>query len=435
MRRDLWSSESGVALIAVLLAMALLTAIGAALTAVGIVEFRTSMNHRSATRALLLADAGATHALALLRGPLNSYEYGELLIGADGVGGTEDDGVLSGFGLASVDVLADSGLPLGKGRYFVELINDPGDPSGDPYIDSNERFIAVCRGVTPDGGRAEVHVLLAAPSFPAVASNGPLTVVGNPEVLGPCAGVHANGPLTIEDHPTVDGDVTGSDTIINNGTVYDADGDPVEPRQEQPIEVPELNPLDYCGEAEYLLKNGTLVTVGPPRDSTSLSGPKVLGWQWDPAENTYTLSGNDAVPGTVCADGNIWVNGNLGAENDPLKISLLATGSVWVGGTPVVEPDHSEGVLIVSGGDVQIGGTAKGYDPYYSGLIYARSQCQVNGTPILDGHLLCYDAPDDPGTANYVNENKINGTPKITYDCTGMSRLTFVSAWWESRAQ
>lgn len=435
MRRDPWSSESGIALIAVLLAMALLTAIGAALTAVGIVEYRTSMNHRSATRALLLADAGATHALALLRGPLNSTTYGDLLIGADGLGGTEDDGVMAGFGLLSADVLADSGLPLGGGRYFVELINDPGDPSGDPYVDSNDRFIAVCRGETPDGGRAEVRVLLAAPDFPAVASNGPLTVEGNPEVLGPCAGVHANGPLTIIGVPTVDGEVTGSDTIINNGTVYDAAGNTVVPRQERPIEVPELNPLDYCGEADYLLTTGTLVTVGPPKSSTPLSGPKVLGWQWDPTENSYTLSGNDAVPGTVCADGNIRVNGNLGAKDSPLKISLLATGSVRVGGTPVVEPDHSEGVLIVAGGDVDIGGNAKAYDPRYSGLVYGRSQCKVHGTPILDGHLLCYDAPNDPGAADYVTENKINGTPGITYDCTGMSRLTFVSSWWESRAQ
>lgn len=73
-------------------------------------------------------------------------------------------------------------------------------------------------------------------------------------------------------------------------------------------------------------------------------------------------------------------------------------------------------------------------DARYSGLIYGHSQGQVSGTPIVDGHVLCYDAPNDPGTEDYVTENKINGTPKITYDCTGMSRLTFVSSWWESRA-
>ncbi len=435
MRRHQCSSESGIALIAVLLAMALVTAIGVALTAVGVVEFRTSMNHRSATQALLLADAGASHALALLRGPLNGQAYSDVLVGADGVGGTPDDGTLAGFGLASVDVVADSGMVLGPGRYFVQMINDPGDPSGDPYIDSNDRFIAVCRGETPDGGSAEVRVLLAAPNFPAVASNGPLTLEGDPEVLGPCAGVHANGPLTIEDTPTVDGSVTASDTIVENGTVRDAGGNVVKPDYEPPIEVPELDPLDYCGEAEYFLKKGWLVTVGPPRDSTSVAGPKVLGWQWDPSDNTYTLSGNDAVPGTVCADGNIRVSGNLGSQGAPIKISLLATGSVRVGGTPVVEPDHSEGVLIVSGGDVQIGGNAKSYDPYYAGLIYGRSQCQVNGTPIIDGHLLCYNAPNDPGTADYVDENKINGTPRITYDCTGMRHRTVVSSWWESRAR
>lgn len=34
-----------------------------------------------------------------------------------------------------------------------------------------------------------------------------------------------------------------------------------------------------------------------------------------------------------------------------------------------------------------------------------------------------------------VDENKINGTPRITYDCTGMKRRTVVSSWWESRAR
>ncbi len=137
------SDKSGFALITVLLAMALLTGIGAGLTAVGVVEFRTSVNHRSATQALLLADAGAIHAQALLRGALGEYTYTDVLLGPDGAPNTADDGVMMGFGLAVSDELPDTGILLTGGRYFVTVENDAVDPSGDPFTDSNERIHAV----------------------------------------------------------------------------------------------------------------------------------------------------------------------------------------------------------------------------------------------------------------------------------------------------
>ena len=144
----LQDDESGIAFLAVLLAMALITVIGAALTAIGIVEYRTSINHRSATRALLLADAGGAHALALMRGPLSRFSYSEVLIGDDGLPDTGDEGVLTGFGLSDVDALPDTGIVLGDGRYYVRFENDPGDPSGDPYTDTNDRLLAVCSRLT-----------------------------------------------------------------------------------------------------------------------------------------------------------------------------------------------------------------------------------------------------------------------------------------------
>ena len=85
-----------------------------------------------------------------------------------------------GFGLDLADQLPDTGVPLGDGRYFVQVVNDPGDPSGATLTDDNHRFVAICRGETVDGGSAEVRVMLAAPGFPAITSNGPLLVPGTP---------------------------------------------------------------------------------------------------------------------------------------------------------------------------------------------------------------------------------------------------------------
>jgi hypothetical protein len=429
------SSESGIALIAVLLGMALLTVIGAALTAIGIVEFRTAINHRSATRALLLADAGVNHALGLMRGPLSDFSYSEIVRGDDGAPSTGDDGVLSGFGVGAFDAIPDTGVVLGDGRYFVTLENDSLDPSGDPYIDSNHRLVATSRGETRDGGVAEVGVVLAAPSFRAIVSNGDLMLPGNPEVLGPCAGVHANGVLGVSGHPTVDGEATASEAIILSGTIYDAGGRVVIPELSGRIEVPEHNPYDYLGKTDYELRDGWVITVGESRDSTLATGAGVRGWKWNAGQGTWSLTGNKAEGGTYFVHGNVEVTGNAGSDGAPLELTIIATGSVKVAGNPKIEAAHPDGILILAGGDVDIAGNASGITLSYAGMVYAGSQCQVNGTPSVGGHVLCHDAPDPPGAANLVTNNKVNGTPTVTYDCSGERRRTMVASWWESRAR
>jgi hypothetical protein len=430
------SSESGIALITVLLAMALLTVIGAALTAIGIVEFRTAINHRSATRALLLADAGANHALALMRGPLSDFTYSEIVRGDDGAPGSGDDGVLSGFGLAAFDEVPDTGVVLGDGRYYVTLANDSMDPSGDSYIDSNHRLVGTCRGETRDGGVAEVGIVLAAPSFRAIVSNGDLTLPGNPDVLGPCAGVHANGVLSVSGHPTVDGKATASGDIVLNGTIYDAAGGIVIPQLAGRIEVDEHKPLDYRGQADYELRDGWVITVGPPREDSALAtGSGERGWKWNAGQGTWSLAGNKAEGGTYFVYGDVEVTGNAGSNGAPLEISIIATGSVKVAGNPKIKAAHPGGILILAGGDVDIGGNASGITLSYAGLVYAGSQCQVHGTPSVGGHILCRDDPDPPGAANLASDNKVNGNPTVTYDCSGERRRTMVASWWESRAR
>jgi hypothetical protein len=429
------SSESGIAFITVLLGMALLTVVGAALTAIGIVEFRTAINHRSATRALLLADAGVNHALALMRGPLSGYTYSDVVRGDDGAPGTPDDGVLAGFGLDAVDEIPDTGFVLGGGRYFVSLLNDTLDASGDPYIDSNHRLVATSRGETRDGGVAEVGVVLAAPSFRAIVSNGDLMLPGNPDVLGPCAGVHANGVLSVSGHPTVDGEATASEDIILNGTIYNAAGGIVIPELAGEIEVPEHDPLDYLGQADYVLHDGWVVSIRPTRDSALATGSGVRGWKWNAGQQTWSLTGSRAEGGTYFVFGDVELTGNAGSDGAPLEITIIATGSVKVAGNPKIKAAHPDGILILAGGDVDIAGVASGITLSYAGLIYARSQCQVNGTPSIGGHVLCFDAPNQPGAANLVTHNKVNGTPQVTYDCSGERRRTMVASWWESRAR
>ncbi len=436
MARRVRNNESGLALIAVLLAMTMLAVVGAALAAVGVVEFRTSINHRSATRALLLADAGATHALALVRGPLSAYTYADLLAGSDAKANTEDDGYLAGFaGLAETDALPDTGVKLGPGRYFVRLVNDDTDPSGSPFTDTNNRMIAVCRGETLDGGAAEVRIIMSAPTFPAIATNGNLYIPGTPNILGRCAGVHANKNLYINGTPTVDGTVTASGDVFAKNEIYNSEGVEVTPGYEQRMEIPDLDPLQFCDRADYLLKDGELVTLDSPPVTVKLEGGKVSGWQYNKSNDLYTLQGKEAVPGTYCVHGNMQVSGNVGSPGNPLSITILATGSVDMGGTPIITSEHRDDLLIIAEGDVQLGGNTTGTTPQYSGLIYAGAQCGLNGTPIMDGRLLCYDQEDPEGAIDLIDESKINGTPTIVYDCKGWRRRTLIESWWEVRAR
>ncbi len=431
------SADSGFALISVLLALALLTTVGVALNTVGIIELRTSLNHRASTRAVLLADAGATHALALMRGPLSSHSYTELLLGADGISNTEDDGVLAGFGLSDSDVLPDTGVVLGQGRYFATVVNDDGDPSGDPKTDNNFRLRVMCRGETRDGGVADVAIALDALAFPALAVNGDLSLPGNPTLLGPCAGAHANGVLRVNGNPLIDGEVTAVDTVMLSGTISDAGGGVVIPQSRaRPIEIPQYDPLDYCGSADYVLRDGWVITVGPQRDSAFAGNQPVMGWRWRDVENTYDLAGNQGQPGIVCAFGNVSISGNPGSEANPLLITILATGSVDVNGNPKIEAAHDDDILIIASGDVNINGNPSGFTRSYTGLIYAGSQCDVNGNPTIQGYMLCGDAPNPPGALELAAANRVNGNPTFTYDCTGgVRRRTRMTSWWETRGQ
>lgn len=427
--------ERGVALISVILALALIGALGVAVLAAGSIDFQTTSNHRSATRALMLADAGANHALALLRGPLSRRTYTELLLGADGQPDTDDDGILTGFGLSAADALPDTGIRLNDGRYAVRLVNDPVDPTGDPFDDGNWRMIAECRGQTPDGGLAELRVVLAAPNFPAIATDGDLLLNGNPEILGPCAGLHANNVATAEEIPTVDGPVTAVDTVIVNGIIYDSDGNVVVPRSgEPPMDVPDYNAFDFCGPADYVLRGGWVIDAATGDSSVANGSPQAAGWQFDVSTNTYSVSGNKAVPGTVCAGGNVQVGGNTGSEGSPMQMSILSTGSVEIGGNPKIAASHPEGLLVVAEGDIKVSGIASGVTPNFQGLLYAGSQCKINGTPAVEGYVLCADDPDPLGALNLTDDNIVNGDARITYDCTGVRRLSLISSWWEARA-
>ncbi len=498
--------DRGIALFAVLLGLGLLTTVAAAVLAVGVIEYRTSRDYLAATQARLVADAGVSHAIAVVGGPLATRDFDEILVGADGTGTgngaycgstspdynyvyegsaaetdlsqcttqetpptvktcgelyewcgkqdlnsgdydkycsgllTEgewaydwscvgddggDDGVLAGFyELETADELPAEGKDYAEGSYQVRLVNDAQDLSGDPFNDTNYRVVAISRGEV-EGRAAEVKAMVEAPPFPAVVVNGDLMLNANASIQGACAGVHANGYLQVGSNVVVNGPIT-ADTVEHWYT-DPADVAKIESGAD-PINVPKMNPLDYCSDADYILRNGWKINMTATPDSTQLGGN--TEWSYSSASNQYKLGGQPSNLGTFCIHGNVSYTASIGSETEPAPITLLATGTVSLGGKSRIAPAHPDGLLIVAGGDITIGGQA---GAQYSGLIYTENQCAFGGGPNVDALVMCYNEPDSwtPEVADDLDLNEIGNSSVISYDCSGPRQPPRVTAWWE----
>ena len=104
------------------------------------------------------------------------------------------------------------------------------------------------------------------------------------------------------------------------------------------------------------------------------------------------------------------ISGNPeGPGGTPLPLTLFADGSVQYSGNPKITAADPAGALIIANGDVAISGNPAAAEENYNGLVYAQSQCQLNGNPTPDGQILCRDDPNPPGSSEFVSENGISG--------------------------
>lgn len=270
----------------------------------------------------------------------------------------------------------------------------------------------------------------------ALVVNGNIKINGDSKFFGECGGVHVNGALDLADTLMVSGDVIATDSVVGSGTVLDTLGAPVEPQLGDSTEIPELHPWDYCGEADYILRNGWLITVGSPSDSSVIPSTGQYGWKYNSTSDVYSLNAEKGVPGTVCVNGNVSVSAGADAMESPLQISLLVDGSVQFSGSPVITADHSDGILVMAEGDVVLHGYLEDAGDNYTGLVYSGAQCDFNGAPVLNGQVLCRDEADPPGAINLSDSPKINGEPQITFDCSNIGSLTVArplgqGGWWQ----
>jgi hypothetical protein len=399
------------------------------------VDVRTTANRQSAVRALTIAEAGASHALGIMRSELPDLEYTDFIRGPDTTSyNTSDDGILSGWTLTSANSIPAAGRNFAGGRYTVTVADDPAERDGNATRDSNNRVMLRCTGFGPDGSRAVLDVVVGGITMPGFVFDGPATFSGSAMLKGRCGGVHANGNINASGQiVTVNGQVSSTGTV--SGTFKDVTtGVPVAPMTNQ--DTVAIVPLDaqlFCAGAKYRLRaNGDVWDQSLNVFLGNAIAIPLLGWKRasGPPEVKWDFSSAVATDGSYCIEGNAVVSGGVGSALAPARWSLYALGSVTISGNPYLRSFDNDSIVIAANGDVKVSGNPSSGEMNYGGAIYAKYQCNVSGNPSFSGQLICdNDSPQPASATELATGNVISGNPTLTYDCNGRFNSTrrFVS--------
>lgn len=432
------SARRGIALPSALFGIVAVTVLALGVVGLADARLRAAKDREASARAVLLADEGVAHGLTILRDSLKGTSMTRLLLGSDGAANTADDGGLAGYTLSSAIDIPVAGRVTARGRYRVQIIDDPADPSADTRADGNLRIVLRCTSATTDGGTAVVDALITGRPEYGVVVDGNLAFSGGATIRGSCGAVHANGNVTASGPNTrlaglsATGSVSGSYRDTTGASLPTTGGVPSQ-------NVPALDLADLCARADYALRtDGTFVqraTTLTPELQLPATAIARNGWLRTGASPVvWTLTGAAATTGTYCLEGtgNAVLSGNIGVDGSPLRISVIAGGSISLTGTPFIAPASSDSALLVANGDLQISGVSGALSPNYDGLLYATNQCIVSGTARLNASLVCRNRPQTVGATEYGTATTIGGTPTITHTCNGwLNGSPVIKAWYQ----
>jgi hypothetical protein len=415
------ASRRGLALPSAMFALVAITVLLGGIFVFADLQAKAVRNRERATRAVHVADAGINHALALLRGSLKSQSFTRILKGSDNVAATADDSLLIGWGLTAGDQIPLAGQAYQGHTYFVTIRDDPADTDGNPTADMNGRIKLRCRAVTTEGATAEVEAIVGAVPQPGIAADGNISFGNSNVISGACGGVHANGNLSsVGGGPTISGPASATGTVNGNYNTPGGTPAPTVPGAPEVV-IPDLNPMNYCAGSDFNLN-----VVGGAgfvlNTTTGISTPSPTGgWTWDNATQTWSVTGTPLLPaaGTYCAQGNVWLSGNLGSSAAPKALTILATKSIRVEGTPYIRPDHPDNIQLMAGGDIYVAGNNTTGVDNYQGLIYAAAQCSAQGNAKMFGQMMCANGAQPAGAIDWAPGNTVTGNFSLTFDCSG----------------
>lgn len=253
------------------------------------------------------------------------------------------------------------------------------------------------------------------------AMNDYAEVGGGTEYHGACSDSHVNGDYKVGSNLTTAGEVSATGTVEGSPEDFDGDPAPAESGADS-VDLPDLDPTDYCGDADYRLRNGYVVTMSSPPDSVVADESfDAQTWGYKAGDRLYELKDSDAIEaGTWCADGDVKLAGGIGAPGSPLSLSLFSEGHIEADGNSMVTADHPDGFVFMSGGDLMFsGGSGTAFsDPDITGVVYAGAECELKGSTNLLGQLVCFGRTQPGWSEDLTGKSKLGGGTKLKNDCS-----------------
>lgn len=463
------TGERGAALIFTIVALAVVTVMGLAVTSLGVSSTYMAVQEGQTRQALAIADAGLEHGKSLVLRP-EFFSMNPFLQRGDGVGCSFDElgaavaGPLPpGYPTAAADFVPAAGRAFGGGTYFVALCDNHATesamatPDVNPAADVDGRVLLRSVGVLPQGGRSAVEVMLAATSMPAVIVNGHLRLNGNPTITGTGGAVHANGTVENSGNPCAHAYYSSTNEILplSGGNAQGGAGCTVAARDYrpyvQPINIPVLAPSAYRNLANY-----HLTSTGQMRAGYNGMVIPSGNWNFQSSNQTWRITSGSPPPGTYYVEANVEMSGG-GTAASPLLLTMLVEGSFRVTGNPTLGPAQTlqflGGVVVIAGRDIDLGSSYSSTGN--TGLYYARQQLNVAGNPTMNGQLIaanycevgtftrdCRDLGYPNVNSGNPNQNPvqldatgrmtISGNPTVNYNGNGAQTFMPVS-WRECR--
>lgn len=482
--------ERGVALILALLTLGLILLLGLALTMSSMSGIIVSGNYERDVRSFYLAEAGVNHAVSIFRmmegdpnhdgtmeGDLNGdgrFDFDDVLAGSDPAQGqllTNTNYIPAGY-----TAIPSSGVSVTGGTYYVRVYDDdnlvvnyaaPGLPpaegnsgTADPLGDHNKRVVVRSVGIGANGARTVIDAVVGFTPYPALLTQGQLSLGGSSVVSGQYGSVHTNSNLSLGGSTSIAQSATASGTLTESGSDYVGG---FKAGNQPTLFVPDIKPVPAAGDTlqppNFFISKADLVLLKSAdlAEAYALLGlgappSKPANWEgWiDRSDNSLhdgmptgwtTTSGTWRLDETTATNNKTYfVYGDVKITGGTYNISIIATGHFDVSGNPVFNPYLTGAraldltplqppfaridLLFLAGTDFKMNGTS---GCSLNGVIYAGEQVDLRGNANFEGQIV---AKDRSATDSFVTSNAVSGNFTLNFNnSTGrLGNLTKI-AW------
>lgn len=443
--------ESGIILVAALVMLVSLTAIGTFAIHMTTVNQNIAATLKASKQAFYLAEAGLQHARLFLTQNQNSWNNATATATNLNLIAPPPLSTLGTYNVTIQDV--------GGGARRVRSTGNTG---------SNATAVIEAQSTLQPGRPRR-----------ALVTGGDLKLNGNPNIMGLCGGAHSNDDMQISGNPGIQMDqgLTASNLPGGVGSLpegMDISGNPCvgssncnlpsgqQPAANQidtnaeknayeaanssaaPETIPKINPAEYAplvaalGETGpagpgYILHDDCTVTTGATCETNGLctGGAPVAAIPagWSCSGSTWKVAGGGtAADGVFYAEGKVEVSGNPGSAAIPWQVTIIARDDIKIAGNPVLQPYPTtstglQNTLLVTGNDLEISGNPDADNAV--GAILVHQQVKISGNPEIKGFIISGDGqptwtgdPFPPSVASSgVTLNEISGSVNITYQC------------------